>query len=257
MALVAGGSGFPVALRLGLAMAILQVSIGAVNDLHDAADDAGRKPGKPIPAGLATPAAARWLASVSLLAGLALAAPSGAATVAIACLGLGCGYAYDLRFSRTVWSWLPLSAALPLVPAFAWLGAVGRLPPAFPILVPIAVLAGAALAVGNGLADLERDVAAGRPTITVHLGRLRAAAATTLLHVGVAGLAMAALAFGGWWGVVAWGVPLGALLTIGGSVAGGRGGPGARERAWELEAIGTGILGASWLAAVARLGMPR
>ena len=33
-------------------MTALQVSIGALNDIHDAPDDAGRKPGKPIPAGL-------------------------------------------------------------------------------------------------------------------------------------------------------------------------------------------------------------
>ena len=36
-------------------MTALQVSIGTLNDLVDAPRDAGRKPGKPIPAGLVTP----------------------------------------------------------------------------------------------------------------------------------------------------------------------------------------------------------
>jgi len=48
-----------VAIRLGLSMTALQVSIGALNDLVDAPRDVGRMPPKPIPAGLVTPAAAR------------------------------------------------------------------------------------------------------------------------------------------------------------------------------------------------------
>ena len=40
------------AVRIGLAMTLLQLGIGTVNDVVDAPHDAGRKPGKPIPAGL-------------------------------------------------------------------------------------------------------------------------------------------------------------------------------------------------------------
>ena len=235
-------------------MTALQLSIGAVNDLHDAPDDAGRKPGKPIPAGLISPAAARAGAVLAAGMGLALAAPSGAATVLVAGIGLGCGYAYDVRLSRTSWSWLPLSVALPLVPAFAWLGATATLPPTFRVLVPVGMLAGAALAVGNSLADVERDVSAGRSTVAVRLGPHRAAMATLALHLLVAGLAVATLALSGRWSPYALGMPVGAALSVAGAVAGGRGGPVVRERAWELEAIGVGILGTSWLAALAVTG---
>ena len=42
----------PTAVRLGVSMTALQASIGILNDVVDAPRDAGRKPSKPIPAGL-------------------------------------------------------------------------------------------------------------------------------------------------------------------------------------------------------------
>ena len=46
-----GGAASDVVLRTGLAMTVVQFGIGALNDVVDAPRDAGRKPGKPIPAG--------------------------------------------------------------------------------------------------------------------------------------------------------------------------------------------------------------
>ena len=61
------------AIRLGLSMVALQASIGALNDLHDAPDDAGRKAGKPIPAGLVSAPAARAVVAGAAAIGLGLA----------------------------------------------------------------------------------------------------------------------------------------------------------------------------------------
>jgi 4-hydroxybenzoate polyprenyltransferase len=231
-------------------MLALQVSIGALNDLVDAPADAGRKPGKPIPRGAARPIEARlvWLGGFVL--GLALSAPSGMATVVAAALGAGCGYAYDLRLSRTAWSWLPLAVGLPILPVHAWLGATGSIPQALLPLLPLAVLAGAGLALANGLADEERDRAAGIDTAVVRLGGERAWLAHAALNVAVLGLVvvflprtsdglMVAAAVGG--GLVA----AGTALARSGSAA-------WRERAWELEAVGIAVVGAAWIGALGR-----
>ena len=57
-ALLAGGDP-ATAVRLGVSMTALQVSIGVLNDVIDAPRDAGHKPGKPIPAGLVSPGSRR------------------------------------------------------------------------------------------------------------------------------------------------------------------------------------------------------
>lgn len=231
-------------------MVFLQASIGALNDLTDAPLDAGRKQGKPIPSGGASPADARTLVVLGLLAGLAASAPSGLATLAVAVLGVACGYAYDLWLSRTPWSWLPLAVALPLLPIHAWLGATGSLPAAIPALLPIGVLAGAGLALANGIADHERDVDAGTSTAVVRLGRTLA----WRLHV-VALFAAVALALllapGGLRTPTGWGIVAGAAIITAGALLARATAPAVRERGWEAEAVGVVVVGASWLAAVA------
>ena len=97
------GSDLPTAARLALSMLALQASIGALNDLVDAPIDAAEKPAKPIPAGLMSRGAARGVAATGLVAGILLSVPSGAATVCVAVAGVGLGYLYDLRLSRTPW----------------------------------------------------------------------------------------------------------------------------------------------------------
>jgi 4-hydroxybenzoate polyprenyltransferase len=259
MALLAGGS-LPTALRLGIAMLALQASIGSLNDFVDAALDAGRKAGKPIPNGHATRREALGLAAAGLLVGVALTWPSGLAATALAIAGVGCGYLYDLRLSRTAWSWLPFAVGLPLVPIYAWLGATAGVPAALLRLVPIGLLAGAGLALANGLADLERDAAGGIETAVVKLGRARAWAVHVALLVAAIGLALVFLPQGAGGGSPSGG-PLspfafvvGTLLIAVGVLLGRGGGPRRRERAWELEALGVAAFGAGWVAAVAALG---
>ena len=252
----------------------IQVAIGALNDRADAVRDSVAKPGKPIPAGLATPRQAVAVAVVAGALGVSLSASSGWPTATLAALGLGLGVAYDLRLSTTRWSWLPLALALPLVPAHAWLGATGSLPAGLIPLVPTGLLAGAMLAVANGLVDLERDAKTHRAAVAVTLGPARAwwlhvalAVAVAALAVFVAPAVAPAPATGGgesnaltpaaalsldllrW--LRGWSTGLGiAALGLGaGLLRVSR--PSLRERGWEMEAIGVAAVGLGWLAGVA------
>lgn len=242
----------------------IQCSIGALNDLVDAPLDALQKPRKPIAAGLVPVRVAGAIAIGGAAAGIALSAASGPAT-ALAALGcLALGYAYDLRLSRTAMSWLPLSLALPLLPIHAWLGAADVVPGALLTLIPIAVVAGAGLALANGLVDIERDARAGRRAIAVALGRRRtwalqtaalavAATSAVLFAPGVAGGGGDGLA--GMLAVVRqWGALLGVAALALGALALLAPSPSVRERGWELEAAAIAAFGMSWLAGVAEPG---
>jgi 4-hydroxybenzoate polyprenyltransferase len=249
-AVAAGGTPM-VATGLGLAMIALQAGIGATNDVVDAQRDAGHKPGKPIPAGLVSPATARRVVVVAFGVGLGLAGLSGGpAAVAIALVGVAIGLAYDLRLKGTAWSWLPFAAGIPLLPVFGWLGATGHLPIAFLVLIPAAVAAGAALAIANALVDVERDRSAGSGSIALALGSTNA----WLVHVGLLVLiGLAALVSvrplgGSVGGGTA--VALAAVLPVAAGLAARGGGVTRRERAWELEAVGVALLAFAWLLAV-------
>jgi len=247
VAIVAGADA-PTALRLGVAMTALQGSIGALNDVVDAPRDRGLKPAKPIPAGLVSTRWARSVVAIAAGLGVSLSIPSGPATVGLAVVVLAIGYAYDLVFKGTAWSWFPFAIGIPLLPVFGWLGSTGGLPDSFVILLPVAVIAGAALAIANARADAERDATAGVHSVATRLGSERSWAANAALLAVVVGLAIGTL--------VARTAPpattLGALaagLVIGLGVAIGRRADSARrERAWELEAVGVGLLAAAWLA---------
>jgi 4-hydroxybenzoate polyprenyltransferase len=248
-------------------MLAIQASIGALNDLVDAPVDAGRKPGKPIPARLVGRTVATAVVVLGAGIGVAVSAGYGPAVGLAALAGLGLGWAYDLRLSRTALSWLPLSLALPLLPIHAWLGAAGTVPPGLVALVPVAVLAGGGLALANGLADLERDASSGRHGAVVALGARRAWIVQTAALGAAAVLALllapaASVPGGGAAPADADALALLRLLRVG-AVWAGMGGialgaavlrstrAGARERGWELEAVGVACLGLGWLAGTA------
>ena len=253
IALVAGG-GVLLALVLGLSMTLIQFAIGAVNDIVDAPSDAGRKPGKPIPAGLVSVRDARVVAAVSAALGLLLALAGGPGVVAVAAAGLMIGLAYDLWAKGTTLSWLPFAAGIPLLPLYGWYGATGSVPGLFLVLIPAAANAGTALAIANAIVDMERDLDAGDRSIALALGPARASALVLALHGVVAVLAVATTA------VV--GAPAGggaavlgaSLAPLGGGVLGmiaaGRPDHGLRELAWEVQAVGTGLLAVAWLGAL-------
>lgn len=236
------------ALRLGVAMTALQISIGSLNDMIDAPRDRGRTPAKPIPAGLVWPALAWAVVVGGAACGLLLAVLSGTAAVALALVVLSIGYAYDLGFKGTAWSWLPFAIGIPLLPVFGWLGATGGMPASFAILVPVAVVAGAALAIANARADVERDAAAGVDSVATRLGLERAWAVNAGLLGVVIFLALATLVTEVSPPLAVLGV-LGAGVLIGiGVVLGRDANIARRERAWEIEAVGVGLLAAAWLA---------
>ena len=245
-ALLAGGTAAD-ALRLGIAMTFLQAAIGTWNDIADARADAVAKPAKPIPAGLVSIRAAAAFGAAATVVGIGLSRESGWGTVAIALAGLGIGALYDLRLKGTAWSWLPFAAGIPLLPVYAWFGATGSLPPAFAILVPAAVAAGAALAIGNARADVERDAASGVASIATALGPRRAWAAQVAILAAVGAVAVASAAVAG--------ATLGQLVLISGAavvpvaatLASRDVRPAARERAWEIQAVGVALLGVAWL----------
>jgi 4-hydroxybenzoate polyprenyltransferase len=249
VALLAGG-GVDAALRLGGSMVALQASIGALNDLRDAAADVGRIPPKPIPAGLVRPSLARWVAVTAAGVGLLLAATVGPAVVGLAVLVLVIGYAYDLVAKGTPWSWLPFAVGIPILPVYGWVGAVGRVPDFFAALIPMAMLAGAALSIANARVDLERDRAAGRASIATWLGSSRAWRVHALAWATVVLVAL------GW--LVAQGATASATLIVAAAVvplaiavaASGSSAVATRERAWEVEAVAVAVALVAWLWAV-------
>lgn len=236
-------------------MVALQVSIGALNDLVDVERDRGWKSRKPIPAGLVGRGSARITVAVGLLLGLALSASVGVATLAVAIVGTATGYLYDLRLKATPWAWLPFAVGIPLLPVFAWVGATGRIPPAFALLIPLAVAAGAGIALTNGLADVERDRAAGLETPAIRLGPDRAwriaAGLQAVVVLGTVGSLVVAGASAVAFAVTAGGVGL-ALL---GALLGRAADPRFRERGWEAGAVGLGLLAAGWVIGLAGRGL--
>ena len=246
--LLAGGP--PVtALRLALAMVLLQFSIGALNDIVDLPLDRLAKPAKPLASGNVQLRAARATLGLSLTAGLVLSAFSGAGVLAVAGVGVLVGSAYDLGLKGTPLSWLPWAAGIPLLPLYAWLGAGRGLSGFFLALLVMAAFAGTALSLANGIADFERDRMSGVRSIVVVLGP------TAAWRIG-AGLQLSVVVLATGTALVAGGLTRGptALLFGGlgllgvGILMGRAGPPGRRERAWELQAVGAGCAAAGWLA---------
>ena len=255
VAVVALVAGAPLARAslLGASMLLLQFAIGILNDIVDAPHDARSRRGKPIADGVVRESAARLLLAVCAGGGLALALAAGPLLLLLALVGLAIGAWYDLVANGTRLSWLPLALGVPILPVFGWLGATGSLPQAFTVLVPAAALAGAALAIANAAVDIERDATAGRVSLAVALGPIGATAAALALQVSVAVLAVASgasLGASGTWLAVATGV---ALVPVAGALLGlvlARRGPAVREVAFEVQAVGLGLLVVAWVNAL-------
>ncbi len=250
VALVAG-AGPGLAIRLGLAMTLLQLGIGVVNDIVDAPADAGRKGGKPIPDGLVDPTMARIVATVLFATGVVLGASVSPAIAALSIVVIGIGLAYDLWLKGTAWSWLPFAVGIPILPVYGWLGATGGLPAAFAALVPAAVAAGAALAIGNSLVDVERDRAAGRTSVAAELGPGRAARVMAVLYGAVAVIAGVSASIAGAGSAALAAIAVAGIIPVAAAVwSGGRRSSPARERAWQVEAVALAVLGVLWVAVV-------
>ena len=233
-------------------MTLLQLAIGTLNDVVDAPSDAGRKPGKPIPAGFVPADVARNAAIGLAVAGTLLAGSVSATLAVLSVVVVGIGLWYDLRLKGTPWSWLPFAVGIPILPVYGWLGATGSLSPAFLVLVPAAVAGGAALAISNSLVDVERDVAAGRSSVAADLGPVRAAGVATALVAGVGAAATLTAWLAGATAPQLVGLlGSGAVALVGAAMAPGRA-PAEREWAWRAEAIALAAMAVLWIAAVLR-----
>jgi decaprenyl-phosphate phosphoribosyltransferase len=243
------GAGASRATLLAAGMLGLQFCIGTVNDLFDERIDRLAKPWKPIAASLVSRRAATGVALVTGGGGLALSVAAGPAPALMAAAMLACGLIYDARLKQTAWAWLCFSVAFAILPVYAWYGGVGTFPPRPEFLEPLAALAGPVIQLSNGLADLERDRAAGLRTLATRLGRR-----STLLVVGLAlatihGLAWLTLTGGGAAGLAPV-AAASALAAIGLALSAARH-PGRRELGWMVQACAVALLGLAWLAAIA------
>jgi 4-hydroxybenzoate polyprenyltransferase len=254
VAALAGGP-LDLALRIGVSMALLQFGIGTVNDIVDAPLDAGRKGGKPIPAGLVPSSGAVILAAVAFGSGVALAAGVSLATAILAVVVIAIGLAYDLRLKGTAWSWLPFAIGIPVLPVFGWVGATGTLDPIFAILLPAAVLAGAALAIANALVDIERDRAAGISSVAIALGQRNASGAAAGLFAAVWSLAWSSALRAGVDGPLVVVIAIVGLVPPASAAWAASASSARRERLWQAEALGLAVLAGLWL--IAMLGPGR
>ena len=234
---------------LALAMLGMQFAIGVTNDIVDQELDARAKPWKPIPAGLVSQRTATAIALATGVIGLVLALLAGSIEALLWSGMLACGLAYDLRLKPTPWAWACFSIAFALLPIYAWYGAAAAMPPQWPFLITLAVLAGPALQLANGLVDLETDEAAGLQTLAVRLGRrgvlITMAVLLAVIHV-AAWLTLAPL--GGAVGFV--------YLTTASGVAAislwlSSGAPAARRIGWTGQALAVAILAAAWFVVAA------
>ncbi len=248
LAAVAGASTMAAAL-LAVGMLGIQFCIGTVNDLCDVEADQRSKAWKPIASGLLPRAAARSIAVVAAAVALIATLPLGITVVAMAVAMLACGLAYDLRLKRTAWAWACFSVAFAILPVYAWYGSIGTLPPLSELLLPLAILAGPALQLSNGLVDLEGDEASGIATLATRLGRRRTMAAIGLLLAVIYGLAWLTLSISS--GRFSPAVATASAAALIGLFLLARQSARTRELGWSLEAGGIALLGLGWLSAVA------
>jgi 4-hydroxybenzoate polyprenyltransferase len=248
LALLAGG-GYTRATLLATGMLGLQFCIGTVNDLFDERVDKDTKPWKPIAAGIVTRRTGWAVALAAGGGGLVLATvATGGATLAMAAAMLACGLLYDARLKPTAWAFLCFSVAFVILPVYAWFGASGQMPPRSEFLLPLAALAGPLIQLSNGLADLERDAAAGLPTLARRLGRRSSLLVIALLLAVIHGLAWLTLASSRATGFVP--VVAATLLGLLGLGLSASPRPALREIGWMIQACAIALLGLGWVSAV-------
>ena len=195
---ILGWHGAPL-LAVAACVLVGQLSVGWGNDAHDAAiDRAAGRAAKPAASGQVGPRTLQALAVIALVAAVALSwAIAGWVGGSFHVVALAAAWAYNLRLSRTAWSWLPYAVAFGCLPPFLTYGLDGRAPPAWlPAAFAITAVGGH---LANALPDLEHDRATGLDGLAVRLGARRTEAlAWALLAVGTGIAAVAGLATSVW-----------------------------------------------------------
>jgi 4-hydroxybenzoate polyprenyltransferase len=179
---------------VALTILLGQLSVGWCNDAHDSRIDAqAGRTGKPTVARDVTPRGL-WIGAIGALAAAVVLSwlVAGLVGGSFHVLALAMAWLYNLRLSRTVWSWLPYAVAFGSAPLFLSLGLDGEMPPIW--MVVAFALAAISAHLANALPDLESDRAAGLGGLAVRLGSRRATRLCwLLLALGTAVIALASL----------------------------------------------------------------
>ena len=236
---------------LGLAMLGFQFSIGALNDVADVEADRPSKPRKPIPAGLIPIESATVIVVLGAVVGLGISASFGILVLILGASGYASGVAYDVVMRRLGLGWLCFAAALPLMLAWTWLAAAGTLPPGWPLLMPLAALAGPALHLANSLVDVDSDARSDRLSLAAKLGPRNAKVALAILMAIILVLAWATLASVGAASSLALSVAIVATATTAlGVTLSWQDAPRSREIGWLLQAVALATMATAWLASM-------
>jgi 4-hydroxybenzoate polyprenyltransferase len=164
-----GWTGWPL-VTVFAAILIGQLSVGWSNDAFDASLDArvGRT-SKPTVA-LNVSARALWIAAacallIAILLSWAVAGWLGGSFHVFAIL---MAWLYNIRLSRTVWSWLPYALAFGVMPAFLSFGFSDEPPTVW--AVAVFAIIGVSAHLANALPDADSDAGAGVGGLVVRLG---------------------------------------------------------------------------------------
>lgn len=194
---LAWGMGWPLTRLAGLAAVVLagQLSVGWSNDAHDAELDrqAGRLD-KPVVQGVLDERRLWWLASLLLVASaIGSWMVAGWLGGSFHVLALCAAWAYNLRLSRSTWSWLAYAVAFGSVPAFLSYGLDGGAPPGW--MVVVVALIGVSGHLSNAAPDVMRDTDAGVGGLAVRLGADRSSRLCWML-LALASVVLAGVALG-------------------------------------------------------------
>ena len=193
---LAGAELIHVALVL-LATASGQVAVGWTNEILDARTDSNSgRPDKAVALGRLNP---RLLWTLSFTA-LALTLPlsllaAGWMGGAAHLVAVGSALAYNVKLSRTVWSWVPYALSFGLLPLFVLQSVSQTLWPTAS-LVALASCVGIIAHLFNALPDIDLDRRASVGGLAVSLGTKRARILLALLMAAGAALLVVTILFG-------------------------------------------------------------
>ncbi len=149
--------------------AVMQFSIGILNDYCDRRLDALAGKNKPIVLGLIRPHEALVAGLLMIAIMFVILLPLNL-IVLLAALGyLVLGQIYNLGLKSTPLSGILFALAMPLLPLYAFAG-VGRIPSMVIWFIPIGAILGVAINLANSLPDIEEDAAGNAQTLAVTLG---------------------------------------------------------------------------------------
>jgi geranylgeranylglycerol-phosphate geranylgeranyltransferase len=162
---------------------LVGASAMVLNDIADVEVDRVNAPERPIPSGRLSEREA-WACFAALsVTGLAAAATTGPATLAVALAAWASAAAYDLRFKRSGLPGNLIVAFNVAVPILYGAALTGTYTPSAAVFWAMIFLSALAREIVKGIADVEGDRLAGVSTLAVKLGSRAAARTATLLYM--------------------------------------------------------------------------